>query len=60
MNSSDVSESDWAFLKELSKEGIYAPDILTYALMTEKDTKFFRDGKGSYLIRTIENFVKAW
>jgi hypothetical protein len=59
MNPSDVSESDWAFLKELSKEGIYAPDILTYALMTEKDTKFFRDGKGSYLIRTIENFVKG-
>lgn len=57
INPSDASESDWAFLKELSKEGIYNPDMLTHALMTTKDTKFFRDGKGSYLMRTVENFV---
>jgi len=57
LNPSDMSNSDWAFLKELSKEGIYHPDVLTHALMTTKDTKFYRDGKGGYLTRTIDNFV---
>ena len=56
---SDRSSGDWAFLKELSKEGIYNPDMLTYALMTAKDTKFARDEKGGYLLRTIENFVSS-
>lgn len=56
---SDRSRGDWAFLKELSKEGIYNPDMLTYALMTAKGTKFARDEKGSYLVRTIENFVSS-
>lgn len=55
----DRSSGDWAFLKELSKEGIYNPDMLTYALMTAKGTKFARDEKGSYLVRTIENFVSS-
>ena len=56
---SDRSSGDWAFLKELSKEGIYNPDMLTYALMTAKGTKFARDEKGSYLVQTIENFVNS-
>jgi len=56
---SDKSSGDWAFLKELSKEGIYNPDMLTSALMTAKGTKFARDEKGSYLIRTISNFVNS-
>ena len=57
INRSDASESDWAFLKELAKEGICNPDILTYALMTAKETKYARDGKAKYLVRTIENFL---
>jgi hypothetical protein len=57
LNPTDSSESDWAFLKELSKEGIYNPTMLMYALMVSKNTKFNRDGKGSYLMRTVENFV---
>ena len=54
----DMSGSDWAFLKELSKEGIYDTDILKYALRTEKDTKFFRDGRDNYIEKTIANFSK--
>jgi len=54
---SDMSISDWAFLKELEKEGIRNPEMLTCALMGTRGTKFDRDQKGNYLIRTVENFV---
>ncbi|HHZ91903.1 TPA: hypothetical protein EYN65_15580 [Candidatus Poribacteria bacterium] len=60
IDESDLSKSDYVFIKELAREGIRDPKILQYVLMTTLGTKYQRDGNESYVDRTVSDLLSSF
>jgi len=60
IDESDLSKSDYVFIKELAREGIRDPKILQYVLMTTLGTKYQRDGNESYVDRTMSDLLSSF
>ena len=59
IDESDLSKSDYAFLKELAREGILDRQIWRYALITTPDTKYCSNQNLAYVETTVNNLWKT-